>query len=141
MLWFFPSVNNLAYNKPVKVSTTSSASYPNSAAVDKNTITRWSSAYSDAEWIYVDLGATYNITKVNVAWEAVLGKNYTIQTSNNTTSWTTIKTVTNNASQVNMYTSLSGIGRFTRINCTARGTTYGYSIQELEVYGSAAAVL
>jgi hypothetical protein len=39
---------------------------------------------------------------------------------------------------VNDNTGLSGTGRFVRINGTARTTQWGYSIWELEVYGTSA---
>ena len=55
-------VVNLALNKPVTVSSVENASYPGTNAVDGNPGTRWSSAFSDPQWIYVDLQATYNIT-------------------------------------------------------------------------------
>ncbi len=59
----FPPVN-LALNEPVTVSSTQSG-YPGSNAVDGNPATRWASAWSDPQWIYVDLQGTYNITEVS----------------------------------------------------------------------------
>jgi aryl-phospho-beta-D-glucosidase BglC (GH1 family) len=128
--------SNLALNKLTSVSSTESTSYPGANAVDGNTGTRWSSAFSDPQWIYVDLGAANSISRVKITWEAAYGKDYTIQTSADATSWTTIKTVTGNTTLVNDNTGLSGSGRYVRIYGTARGTPYGYSIYELEVYGT-----
>lgn len=127
---------NLALNRPVTVSSTENAGTPASGAVDANLATRWSSAFSDPQSIYVDLGATYSITRVRVAWEAAYGRDYQIQVSTNATSWSTIKTVTGNTSLTNDHTGLTGSGRYVRIYGTARATAYGYSIYELEVYGS-----
>ncbi len=42
---------------------------PRRAAVDGNTGTRWSSAFSDPQWIQVDLGATATIDQVVLNWE------------------------------------------------------------------------
>jgi uncharacterized protein YjdB len=131
--------SNLALNKPATVSSMEDATFPGSLAVDGNGTTRWASLESDAQWIYVDLGATYNVNRVKVSWEAAYGKNYEIQTASVSTGpWTTIKTVTGNTSLVNDQTGLTGNGRYLRINCTIRGTAWGYSIWELEVYGTAA---
>ena len=47
-----------------------------------------------------------------------------------------MKTVTGNTALVNDHTGLSGTGRYVRIYGTARGTQWGYSIWELEVYGT-----
>jgi mannan endo-1,4-beta-mannosidase len=128
---------NLAYNRPVSVSSTENATNVGSKAVDANGTTRWSSLYSDTQWIYVDLGATYNISRVKITWEAAYGKNYYLETSPDGSTWTNLKTITNNTSLINDHTGLSRSARYVRIYCTARGTTYGYSIFEFEVYGTA----
>ncbi len=127
---------NLALNKAVTTSSNENGTMPGSLAVDGNGTTRWSSAFSDAQWLYVDLGATYNINRVKINWEAAYGRDYLVQTSANASSWTTIKTVTGNTALSNDHTGLSGSGRYVRISGSARGTAYGYSIFELEVYGT-----
>ena len=48
----------LSQGKPATASSTENAGTPAAAAVDGNTGTRWSSAFSDPQWIQVDLGAT-----------------------------------------------------------------------------------
>src|SRR5689334_15027160 len=116
---------NIALNKPVVTSSVQSGtSYTGNLAVDGNTGTRWSSASSDPQWIYVDLGSQYNITRVKITWETALGKNYTIDVSNDASTWTTIHTATGNTALVNDNTGLSGTGRYLRIYGTARGTIY-----------------
>jgi hypothetical protein len=134
-----PSGINLAYNRPVTVSSNQNTTNTGPKAVDANGTTRWESAYSDTQWIYVDLGATYNINRVKITWEAALGKNYYLETSANATTWTNLKTISNNTTLVNDHTGLSRSARYVRIYGTARGTVYGYSIFEFEVYGSAGA--
>ena len=46
----------LSQGRPATASSTENASFPASAAVDGNTGTRWSSAFSDPQWLEVDLG-------------------------------------------------------------------------------------
>jgi beta-glucanase (GH16 family) len=129
--------SNLALNKPVTVSSTENAGTPATAAVDGNAATRWSSIAADPQWIYVDLGANYNVNRVKITWEAALGKDYQVQIATATAGpWTTMRTVTGNAALVNDQTGLSGTGRYVRIYGTARGTQWGYSIFELEAYGT-----
>ena len=65
---------NLALNKPVTVSSVENAGLSGANAVDGNTTTRWSSAFSDPQWIYVDLQATFNINRVKLNWEAATGR-------------------------------------------------------------------
>jgi hypothetical protein len=126
---------NLALNKPVTVSTTENAGTPGSAAVDGVGTSRWSSAFADPQWIYVDLGQTYSVNRVKITWEAAYGRDYLVQIGSSTSNWTTLKTVAGNTTLVNDHTGLSGTGQYIRIYGTARGTVYGYSIFELEVYG------
>jgi beta-glucanase (GH16 family) len=129
---------NLALNKPVTVSSTENGQSLGSAAVDGNGTTRWSSAFADPQWLYVDLGASYNVNRLKLTWEAAYGKDFLVQVSTDATNWTTLKSVTGNTSLSNDYTGLSGTGRYVRLYGTARGTTYGYSLYELEVYGTPA---
>jgi hypothetical protein len=129
---------NIALNKVTTVSSVEAAGTPGSAAVDGNATSRWSSAFADPQWIYVDLAASYNVSRVKITWEGAYGRDYLVQVSANASTWTTIKTVTGNTVLVNDHTGLSGIGRYVRIYGTARGTVYGYSIFELEVYGTSA---
>lgn len=126
---------NLALNRPVVVSSTESSAFPGSAAVDGNTGTRWSSAFSDPQWIYVDLGAAYTIGRVVLRWEAAYATAYQIQVSNDASSWASIYSTTSGDGGVDDLV-VSGIGRYVRMYGTARATPYGYSLWEFEVYGS-----
>lgn len=127
---------NLALNRPAVASSVEGAQYPASAAVDGNLTTRWSSRFSDPQWIYVDLGATYNINRVKLVWEAAYGKSFKIQVSPDATNWTDIFSTTTNTSLTNDLTGLAGTGRYVRMYGLTRGTPYGYSLYEMEVYGS-----
>ena len=111
-----------------------------SYVTDTSLTTRWSSPVADPQWIYVDLGATATITRVVLRWEAAYGKNFQLQTSPDAVTWTNIYTTTTGAGGVNDLT-VSGTGRYVRMYGTARGTTYGYSLWEFEVYGSGGVVL
>ncbi|MFI6073138.1 discoidin domain-containing protein [Actinoplanes sp. NPDC051343] len=130
-----PSGTNLAQGKPTTASSVENAGTAASAATDGNTGTRWSSAFSDPQWLQVDLGATHTINKVTLSWEAAYAKAFQIQTSNNGTSWTTIYSTTSGAGG-NQTLSVSGSGRYVRMNGTQRSTQYGYSLWEFGVYGS-----
>ena len=128
---------NLALNRPVSVSSVADSTQA-ANAVDGNLNTRWGSAYSDPQWIYVDLGTNYNITSVGLVWESAYGKAYQIQVSTNATAWTTIYSTTNGAGGTEYLTGLSGVGRYVRMYGTQRGTIYGYSLWEFQVFGTLA---
>jgi len=132
---------NLALNQPVVVSTWQDGSgqyyCPGSYAVDGNLSTRWASVWTNIpQWIYVDLGATYNITEVELYWENAYATSFQIQVSSNAATWTPIYSTTTGPGGVQDLTGLSGTGRYVRMYATVRATQYGYSLWEFQVYGS-----
>jgi cytochrome c len=112
------------------------AAYPASNAVDGSATTRWASAFSDPQWIQVDLGATHTVNRVRLVWEAAFGSAYQIQTSADGTTWTTARSVTGGSGGEDDNTGLNASARYVRINGTARGTVWGYSLFTFEVFGS-----
>ena len=70
---------DLALNKTATASSVENGGTPASAAVDGNTGTRWSSQFSDPQWLQVDLGSTQNICQIGLHWETASGKAYQIQ--------------------------------------------------------------
>ncbi|MEV4346263.1 beta-1,3-glucanase family protein [Actinoplanes sp. NPDC049596] len=109
--------------------------FPASAAVDGDAGTRWSSAFSDPQWLRVDLGATATIKSVTLNWEAAYAKAFQIQTSADGNTWTTVYSTTTGAGGVQNLT-LSGSGRYIRLYATMRATQYGYSLFEFQVFGT-----
>jgi hypothetical protein len=125
----------LSQGKPTTASSSENAGvYPASAATDGNTGTRWSSAFSDPQWIQVDLGASSQVTRVALNWEAAAGKAYQIQVSNDATNWTSIYSTTTSTGG-NQSLTVSGTGRYVRMYGTQRTTGYGYSLWEFQVFG------
>ena len=51
-------------------------------AVDGDPTTRWSSGFSDPQWIYVDLEQTIAVGEVILRWETAYGADYQVQMSN-----------------------------------------------------------
>jgi F5/8 type C domain len=128
----------LSQGKPATASSTENAGTPASAAVDGNTGTRWSSAFSDPQWLQVDLGATATISQIVLQWEAAYGKAFQIQVSPDASTWTSIFSTTTGTGGTQTL-NVSGSGRYVRLYGTARGTQYGYSLWEFQVYGDLAA--
>ncbi len=126
---------NLALHRPVTVSSVEGTGLEGDKAVDGNSGSRWSSAFSDPQWITIDLGAEYNIDRVILRWESAYGKNYTIQVSDNNTVWTTVAAQPNSDGG-NDTLLVSRTGRYVRMYGTTRATQWGYSLYEFEVYGS-----
>jgi hypothetical protein len=127
------NTTDAALNHPATASSLENASFPASAAVDGNTTTRWSSAFSDPQWLQVDLGASQTVCEVSLNWEAAYATAFQIQTSPDGTNWTTIYSTTTGTGG-NQTLSVSGTGRYVRMNGTARATPYGYSLYEFGVF-------
>ncbi|MFL5337430.1 MAG: discoidin domain-containing protein [Geminicoccaceae bacterium] len=126
--------DDLAAGKPVTVSSTETPSFPGFAATDGSYATRWSSAYADPSWIQVDLGAASVVNRVVLRWETAYGRGYAIQVSDDAATWTTIYSTNIGDGNVDDLTGLTGSGRYVRMYGTARGTQFGYSLWEFEVY-------
>lgn len=108
--------------------------YAASNAVDGNPATRWASSFSDPQWITIDLGAPAEITRVRLSWEAAYATAYAIEVSNDQSSWTTVKSVTDGDGGIDDL-DVSAAGRYVRMRAIKRATPYGFSLWEVEVYG------
>jgi hypothetical protein len=122
-------------------------------AIDGNFATRWGSVFmADPQWIYVDFGAPVFVDEVDILWQSACASAYDIDVSSDATNWTLVKAVTgapptwaaappgwtNDAGMptADVHKGLSGLGRYLRINGTARCLAlYGYSIWEMRAIG------
>lgn len=141
---------NLALNKQAYASNGTA-----SAAVDGNPDSRWETTWEDNQWIYVDLGTVYNLDHLRLLWEGAYTKHYQVcvadeltpemlanlndedATNNFATGWTVAADQTYDSYVKDQTVSVSGFsGRYVAINCIERGTQWGNSIYELEVYAN-----
>ncbi|MGY4976850.1 discoidin domain-containing protein [Streptomyces sp. 900105755] len=104
-------------------------------AVDGNTGTRWSSGFSDDQWLQVDLGATAQVNQVVLNWETAYGKDYKVQISADGSNWTDLQSVTGGDGGTDTLT-VSGQGRYVRMLGVHRATQWGYSLWEFQVFGT-----
>lgn len=127
----------LSQGKPVATSTVESSSYTGAKAVDGSTTTRWASAEgADPQWLRIDLGQTATIHRVLLNWEAAYAKKYRIEVSDDGTSFTTAATVDTGDGKIDDLGGLGARGRFVRFVGLTRGTSYGYSFWEMQVFGT-----
>lgn len=133
-----PSPNtNLARARPVTASSQANLGSRASSAVDGTISTAWTSAATNPQWIQVNLGARYNISRIKMVWGTTFSTYYKIQTSNDGVRWTDLYSTTNGSGGTTDLTSVTGTGQFVRIYCLTRNSvSFGHSIRELEVYGT-----
>ncbi|MFI5763050.1 discoidin domain-containing protein [Streptomyces sp. NPDC051563] len=125
----------LSQGKPATASSSEGAGTPASAAVDGNNGTRWSSQFSDPQWIQVDLGAAAQLSQVVLRWETAAAKAYRVELSTDGTNWSTAYSTANGTGGVQTH-DITGTARYVRVYGTQRTTGYGYSLWEFQVYGT-----
>jgi hypothetical protein len=134
---------NVAKGKAATATSYSDASVGPEKAVDGDQGTRWAvgaaPSVAEPQDLQVDLGNRFNICKINLAWNQLndLGVDFTIDVSEDGSTWTNLHTVTGNsfteAPLVNEYNEHAS-GRYLRVNIT-KGTGGFASIIEFSVYG------
>ncbi|MHC4745503.1 MAG: cellulase family glycosylhydrolase, partial [Planctomycetota bacterium] len=130
-----PEGVNIALSQPTACSSIENASYDSAYAVDGSGSTRWSSEFSDPQWIYVDLGSQKTVDSVRLIWEAAYATSYQIQVSDDASGWTDVYTTSSGDGGIDDIDLGGVVGRYVRMYGTGRATSYGYSLWEFEVYG------
>ncbi len=129
-------MKNLALGKSCTESSHENEGTKKEGATDGNLGTRWGSAHKDNEWLQVDLEENANIYKVRVRWEASYASEYRIELRDTEDGAPTYSMT--GAGKSNDWTELAmgdHKGRYVRLVGVKRGTGYGTSLFELEVYG------
>jgi beta-glucosidase len=129
--------SDLALMKPTICSGIESGTYSSDMAVDGNSTTRWSSAFQDNQWWQVDLQHQVVPNLINITWEAAYDKVFNIQISADNVNWFPLYSnlaFTGGVSSITNGNSLSG--RYLKVNCVQRVTTYGSSFYSFNLSGS-----
>src|ERR1700712_3435800 len=99
----------LSQGKPATASSQEGADVAAAKAVEGDPGPRWSSQFTDNQWIQVDLGGTASISQVVLQWESAYGKGFQIQTSADGTAWTPV------------FSTTTGTGGTQTLNVTGSG--------------------
>ena len=128
----------LSQGKAASASSVENTDYtPAAGAFDGNPGTRWSSKWTDDQWLQVDLGATATVERIELDWEgAAFARSYELQISaNGTTGWSTLSATETGAGGKETVT-VNGTGRYVRMQGVQRASGYGYALWEMRVFGS-----
>lgn len=126
----------LAQGRPVLASSTfhrDGATAPE-AAVDGDPHTRWSSEFSDPQWIAIDLGTTTRMSRVELSWENACAKAYAIEVSLDGKSWRPVYSTTDGKGGFDIIRFQPTEARWIRMHGTRRATKFGYSLWEFRVF-------
>ena len=130
-----PTGTNLALSK----SATSTFGGTASNAVDGNDNTACQGSQNTGT-LSVDLGSVQDIDRVVLKWfqRKYYGAKYTVQVSDNGSSWTTVYTENRGSGGIDDIWGLSASGRHVRVNITAAGSAWAVWVHELQVYAPGA---
>jgi alpha-L-fucosidase 2 len=132
-LTFSAPRSNLALGKTATASSSSNSDQVASKAFDGDLSTRWSASPDPNNWIQVDLGNTYNLSEVDLHWEASFAKAYKLQASTDGANWRDLYTRTNSSGGTEKI-PVSGPARYVRMQGQQLSGQWGYSLYEMEVY-------
>ncbi|MFI7540069.1 discoidin domain-containing protein [Actinoplanes sp. NPDC049599] len=128
-----PSGRNLALGARATASSVEGSAWGPAYAVDNNTATRWSSGFSDPQWLTVDLGKSWEISEVLLRWENAHATAYRVELSTDGKKWKRVYG-TDAGSGGDVTVQVPKLpARLVRVYGTARSTQYGYSLLEIEV--------
>lgn len=126
----------LCVGKPVTASsslTKDGIRYPAANACDGRADTRWSSAFSDPQWLAVDLGAVQRISRVELIWEAAFARVYSIEVSLDGKQWKEVSLSKEGRGGTERIGFAPIEARWVRMSGKQRSTPYGYSLWEMRV--------
>ncbi|HEY0067330.1 MAG TPA: discoidin domain-containing protein [Flavisolibacter sp.] len=146
-----PLGTNIALGKPAVASSEQNPAVVASAAVDgegdeddvdylggcTGACTFWASDEGvDPQWIYVDLGARYNLRQAIIYWGFFNARDFQIEVSNDGVTWTPVNSVVDNTAYVNTLDLTGASGQYVRLLGTERNTIYSYIVYEFQLYGT-----
>ena len=127
---------DLARGRAARASSQENAGLGAENAVDGDPKTRWGSAHKDGEWIEVDLGDVYTVTRAVLVWENARATDYDIAVSADGEKWTTAASVRGGKGGTETVELKPSAARKLRVKGLRRNTGYGISLFSLSVYGS-----
>ncbi len=130
-----PLHENIALEKPVAASSVESSFLAAENVNDGDLNTRWSSQFTDHEWIAIDLQSAHEVQQIVLHWEAAYAESYDIELSSDGFVWQTVfeeRSSDGHMDIINLGTPV--VARFVRMTGVARATDFGYSLFEFEIY-------
>lgn len=115
------------------------------AAIDGQTGSRWESASADPQWWLLDMGQDRTFNSIRIIWEGAYGKTFTVSASADGETYEVLLEVTGQKLEGFPNTQVFAVeettARYVRFDGQERGTPYGYSFYEFEVFQAAPAVV
>lgn len=129
---------NIALGKTAYSSSEENAGTLTTSVNDGDHTTRWGSAHTDNEWVYLDLGKPHFITASAIDWEAAYASEYALEITDDPSdenSWQEVRHVSGITGGGINEQPLGITTQYIRMRGIHRGLPYGYSILEWELRG------
>ena len=110
---------------------------PNAMSVaDGDMETRWSSGYTDGEWIYLDFGKPKTISRLVIKWEQAYATDFDILTSDDAVTWKILLSLKSQKGDISDIKFAPVTATYIKIVSVKRANPdWGISIWEMEPYG------
>ncbi|MDR0932269.1 MAG: discoidin domain-containing protein [Victivallales bacterium] len=126
---------NLALKAKATVSSQENDSLVAANATDGNYYSRWSSQRSDPQWIMLDLDKPKTFACVVLFWETAYSAEYKLEISDDGKSWKTVYEQKKGQGKIeDIYLKKSVTARYFRVYSEKRGTGYGVSLREIQLF-------
>jgi len=108
------------------------------APIDGSLLSRWSSAYTDNQWISLDFGKPKTLSKIVIFWEAAYAVDYDILVSEDNQKWQTVASLKEQKGDTPEIEFAPIKARFVKLICLKRSNPqWGISLWEFLCLGPA----
>jgi len=107
------------------------------ATIDGDKLTRWSSNYTDNQWISFDFGQPKALSKIILCWEKAYAADYDILISDDNQNWKALESLKDRQGGDEEIEFLPIKTRFVKILGIKRATEFGISLWETLFFGPA----
>ncbi|RSM51365.1 hypothetical protein DMB66_42105 [Actinoplanes sp. ATCC 53533] len=127
------SGRNLALGARATASSIEGGHWAVANAVDGDLATRWSSQFSDPQWLMVDLGKRWEVSEILLHWENAHATAYRVEISTDGKKWKQVYSTTQGQGGDVTVQVPKTPTQLVRMSGTKRSTDYGYSLLDVEV--------
>ncbi|MDR6322257.1 discoidin domain-containing protein [Actinoplanes couchii] len=128
-----PSGTNLALKAAVSASDSEGERWLPAYACDGDPLSRWSSGFTDAQWIKVDLRDRWQLSQVLLSWENAHATAYRVEISADGRQWQRVFSTTTGTGGEQTISLAGSVARYVKMTGVRRSNQYGYSLYEIEV--------
>lgn len=131
--YFLFFVSGVSADSSITASSIETEARAASYVFDNNTQTRWSSRFSDPQWLEMDLGEIKDMVGMTLYWETAYGKSYDISISPDKKEWSKVYSTTEGDGEIDDIYFGRKKARYIKILCKERATQWGYSLWEIRI--------